>query len=124
YIWKRFMNPHDKTYRELMDDYKKEPMFHHKEQIMTVTDMAKDEWFSDERLLRRLIFENPVKKFELERGYKFKNYYNDCLDRALWIFDRDKLFNHGYLNAHCPRPYHCSIEEMAPLIEYINTTYP
>jgi len=96
-------------------------LFDRREYIKVENDFAKDIYFSDERLLRRLIHENYVPKFEMERGYQ--NILEATLDRMDWKIDEEKLFNHGYANAHCPRPYCKNVEEHKPLMEYIERNY-
>ena len=61
------------------------------------------------------------KEYEMARGYT--DILAETLDRMAWKVDLQKLQNHGYLNAHCPRPYSKSIPEMAPLLEYIKENY-
>lgn len=122
YIWKRFINPNGLEYSDLIRSYfHDEHMFDHREDIRMITDMANDWYFSDERFIRRLLFENPVPKKELERGYD--NFMESTLDRYQWNIDDNKLKNHGYLNAHGHRPYDVHADKYAPLIKYINENY-
>lgn len=119
HVWKHFINPKDLSYEELIQTFKRPTKFDHRENICTVLDFAIDSYFSDERLLRRLIYDNPVSKFELSRGYG--HYLDATVDRAAWKIDPEKLRNHGYFNGHCSRPYRS--EEMELLINYINENY-
>lgn len=130
HVWKSVVNPHLKTYRELMDEWSGDVMFDRRENIKIVNNFAVDDYFSDERLLRRLIEVSPVEiqKIEMERGYK--DYAVDTIDRAVapingsaYNYDIEKLKAGGYVNAHCSRPYSRCIEEMNPLLEYIKTNY-
>lgn len=127
-VWKAFINPCNKSYRELMDEWKGSWKFDRREDVCIKQDWAKDDYFSDERLLRRLIHNNPVLKFELKRGYD--NYLDATIDRhtwfkqeQIWEFDREKLKNHGYLNAHGLRPFSKFASHYHPLIDYINENY-
>ena len=83
--------------------------------------IAKDLYFSDERLIRRLTNQNPVKKFEHVRGYD--HYLESTVDRANGIIDINKLKNHTYVNGHFNRPYSRSKQEYRILLDYIEQTY-
>lgn len=129
YVWKKFINPNDLTFAECVRSYKDKAWFDDRENINIWPEHSakrEDYYFSDERLIKRLIFENPVPKIELKRGYE--DYLEATIDRATfnkdansWVYDRDKLKAGGYVNAHCIRPY--SVEHMQPLIDYINDHY-
>ena len=121
YVWKNFINPEEKELYELMQDWSHKHKYDRREDVTINLDFSKDDYFSDERLLRRLIEERPVKKFEMERGYK--DFMESTIDRYKWKVDIEKLNNHGYLNAHCVRPYGMWAEEFIPLFEYIKKNY-
>lgn len=129
HVWKQLINPHNKSYRELWHEWKTTPpMFDRRENPCIETDWSKDNYFSDERLIRRLIHVNQVPKHEMERGYT--DYLDATIDRhtwnnntQTWEFDRNKLKNHGYVNAHGIRPYGKYKEHYQPLIDYINENY-
>ena len=128
-VWKQLINPHNKTYSELWDEWKNTPtMFDRRENPCIVTNWDKDDYFSDERLIRRLLHLNPVPKQEMERGYT--NYLDATIDRHtfksnenFWEYDREKLKNHGYVNAHGIRPYSKYQKHYQLLIQYINDNY-
>lgn len=119
YVWKKFINPNDLDYPELLHSYDRPIMFDRRENMFLELNWDKDDYFSDERLLRRLIHDNPVPKFELKRGYD--DFRTATMDRFAWNLDVEKLTNHGYLNAHCCRPF--DQEQMTPLIDYIEVNY-
>jgi len=121
HIWKTIINPEDKSFTQLQNHWNREPMFDPREKIGQINDFAIDMYFSDERLLRRLIHENPIQKYEMKRGYK--DVLESTLDRMDWKLDQEKLDNHQYVNAHCNRPYSRCVEEMKPLFDYIERTY-
>lgn len=131
YLWKQFINPQSLPYDQLIRSWKDKAQFDDRENInIWPHDSAKraDYYFSDERLLKRLIHENPVPKLEIQRGYT--DYLDSTIDRATfdkdknhWEFDREKLNNHGYMNAHCIRPYLQHKEHFQPLFDYINANY-
>ncbi len=129
YVWKEFINPNDKTFAECVRSLKDKAWFDDRENINIWPEHSaqrEDYYFSDERLIKRLIYENPVPKLELRRGYD--DYLEATIDRATfnkdkneWVYDRDKLKRSGYVNAHCVRPF--NQELMQPLIDYINDNY-
>jgi len=121
WLFKKFINPFDLELKDLFETWRGDIMFDRRESIDIVLDWAKDDYFSDERLLRKLIAKYPVKKFELKRGYV--DYMESTIDRAGWFVDLDKLKNHGYLNAHGIRPYSEHVEKYIPLMDYINDNY-
>jgi len=131
WTWQTFINPKHLSYEELIRSWKDKAEFDDRENINIWPDMVgdrKDYYFSDERLLRRLLFHNPVPKLELPRGYT--NYLESTIDRHtlnkqahVWEFDHQKLKDGGYVNAHCVRPYSKYKDQFAPLFAYINRRY-
>lgn len=122
HVWKKFINPQNLDYPELIRSYRGKPMFDKREDIDCELDFSKDSYFSDERLIRRLRTNNPVPVFEMKRGYR--DYLEVTLDRAAWSVNEAKLMSGGYLNAHGIRPYSKHIEEYKPLIRYIANKFP
>jgi len=130
-VWAQFINPKNLPYDQLIRSWKDKAQFDDRENINIWPDMVgdrQDYYFSDERLLKRLLFENPVPKLELQRGYD--NYLEATIDRhtfnketGVWEFDHHKLKEGGYVNAHCVRPYSKYKEQFAPLFAYINRNY-
>ena len=123
YIWKQFINPAGLEWPELMSWYDTPIMFSEKEDINLEPDAHWTKYFSDERLVKKLLHQYPVVKHEMIRGYEstIEGILDATLDRMKWEVDREKLFNHGYENAHCPRPFHP--EDYEPLVEYIELNY-
>jgi hypothetical protein len=119
YIWKKFINPENLDYEDLLKSYQKPVKFDRREDMKIVTDFDKDNYFSDERLLRRLISENPVPKREIRRGYD--NFMEATVDRFNWKVDPEKLNGHQYMNAHGVRPYERELYK--PLMDYINENF-
>jgi len=128
-IWKEFINPNDLSFADCVRSLKDKAWFDDRENINIWPEHSakrEDYYFSDERLIKRLIYENPVPKLELRRGYD--DYLEATIDRATfnkdkneWVYDREKLKRGGYVNAHCVRPF--NQELMQPLIDYINDNY-
>ncbi len=121
YLWKQFINPDEKSFRELLWEWAKDPVFDAREVITLEVDWAKDQYFSDERLIRRLLKDHPVPIFELERGYS--NVLEATLDRMQWEINMDKLGDGGYVNAHMIRPYKGNEELIQPLIDYVENKF-
>lgn len=131
YVWRKFINPHNRSDAQILRSFKDKAQFHHNENINIWPDMVgdrKDYYFSDEKLLKRLLYENPVPKLEIRRGYA--DYLEATIDRATynketdkWEFDKAKLLDGGYANAHCLRPFKKHEEKFVPLFEYINRCY-
>jgi hypothetical protein len=128
WIWKKFINPNGLQWHEVLRSFKDKAFYDHRENIMIETDLKKDLYFSDERLIKRLLAENPVPKLELNRGYE--NHLEATIDRQtynevtdIWEFDVDKLRAGGYVNSHCVRPFKKHEAKFEPLIEYIKENY-
>jgi hypothetical protein len=120
YVWKRFINPKNLNYSDLLTSWLREPMFDRRENMLLETDMAKDDYFNDEIVIKRLIHENPVPKKELQRGYR--DFLEATIDRHDWTaWDKEKLKNHKYMNAHGIRPF--DFLEYQPLVDYIKENY-
>lgn len=128
YLWDTFINPNALPCDQLLRSWKDKAFFDHRENIMIKPDFEKDYYFSDERLLKRLLVENPVPKLEIKRGYD--DYLDATIDRHTynkttgeWVYDHEKLKNHGYVNAHCVRPFWQHEKHFEPLKQYINDNY-
>ncbi len=133
YLWKRFINPANLTCHDLLRSWKGKYFYDERENISiqhewdpSIGGFKNDLYFSDERLLKRLLVENPVPKLELQRGYS--DYLDATIDRAtakngIWNYDRVKLKAGGFVNAHCARPVSEYREQIEPLTEYIKENY-
>lgn len=121
HVWRKFINPNGLSYSELIHSYRGPVKFDKRENIDIELDFSKDNYFSDERLIRRLRTINPILIFEQERGYR--NFLDATIDRYQWVIDLEKLNTHGYQNAHGIRPYEFHKEKYLPLINYINNNY-
>jgi len=94
--FKRIINPHDKTIRDLYEEWK-ENKIDGKESVLNVP----IEKFSDESLLRYLIKQNPVPVVNVERNYDIRKYW---IDRSWWGFDQSRLENFDYVMCNFLRP--------------------
>lgn len=131
YLWAQFINPKNLSYDQLIRSWKDKAQFDDRENINIWPEHSarrEDYYFSDERLLKRLIHEHPVPKLEIQRGYD--DYLEATIDRATfnkdkneWVYDREKLKRGGYVNAHCIRPFEANREHFKPLFDYINENY-
>lgn len=121
-VWKSFINPKNLPYDQLMFEWMIEPvMFDDRENLLAPLNLDIDSYFSDERFLRKRMNIHGVEhlKFEQRRGYE--NFMESTCDRFSWNVDMEKLYAHGYVNAHCCRP--CYPEHMEILKAYIDVTY-
>lgn len=132
FLWKRFINPSNLDYATLLRSWKDKAFYDRRENISIPVVLDErggykdDYYFSDERLLKRLLVETPVPKLEIQRGYT--DFLESTIDRAtakdgVWNYDREKLRNGGFVNAHCARPLSVYREAMEPLIEYVRENY-
>lgn len=119
YIWKELINPRGLSYIDLINTFKGNTLFDAREDIMIELDFSKDSYFSDERLIRRLLAETLIPIQEMRRGYD--NFLESTLDRFRWEVNLEKLNNHVYFNAHGIRPY--KEKEYEPLRQYIINNY-
>lgn len=128
-VWKRFINPFNKTLDELYREWCDTPfMFDRRENPLIPLDFSQDSYFSDERLLRRLTTLFQVPKYEMERGYN--DFLSATIDRHTWVgnrecweYDSGKLEEGGFVNAHCIRPFKKYEGHFGPLFNYINKNY-
>jgi len=96
------------------------------DQVATPEGFKDDRYFSDERLLRRLLRENPVPIINIKRGYD--NFLDVTIDRATvksdtvkWEWDAEKLRRGEYLNIHGARPVSAFKKDYDLIMEYIET---
>jgi len=83
HLWKQFINPNNLTFAEVVRSLKDKAWFDDRENINIWPEHSakrEDYYFSDERLIKRLIYENPVPKLEIRRGYD--DYLEATIDRA------------------------------------------
>lgn len=77
-------------------------------------------WDTDELFFSKKLHESTLfnKTFFLKRGWN--PYARNRIDRADWKFTRINLFRDKYIDAHCLRPLHDHMQQLGPLIEYID----
>lgn len=126
-LWQEFINPYELEYNELIRSWTGY-MYDHREKIDIDLDYDQDRYFSDERLIRRLLRENPVPILSLRRGYE--NYLDSTIDRHTynkatdtWEFDREKLKRGEYVNVHGLRSFTKFERHYEPIIKYIKENY-
>ncbi len=132
WVWKKLINPRNLSYEDLIHSWTgyfydvREKI--NIDQVATPDGFLNDRYFSDERLLRRLLRESPVPVINIKRGYD--NYLESTIDRQTldkvmlkWEYDIDKLNAGGYVNAHCVRPYSKFKEQFEPILKYLERTY-
>lgn len=74
--------------------------------------------FSDESLLRAILhkWNKPQRIKHIDRGFDVRT---QAIDRAWWGIDRDKLFNHKFIEVHGPRPFSDFKHDIAIIWEYL-----
>lgn len=130
YVWRRLINPKGLSYHDLIHSWTgyfydvREKI--NIDQVQTKDGFKDDRYFSDERLIRRLLRENPVPIINIKRGYD--NFLDATIDRATvnsrtneWKWDREKLFRGEYVNVHGARPVSTFKEDYKLIMEYIET---
>ncbi len=132
WLWQQFINPKSLSYSDLMHSWTTY-FFDIREKInieqTAIEGGFKDDiYFSDERLIRRLLRENPVPVLNIKRGYD--NYLDATIDRATvnsntgeWIWDKEKLARGEYVNVHGARPYSKYKKDYDLIMEYLEGKY-
>lgn len=126
-LFQEFINPFEYGYEKLIRSWTGY-FYDVREKIDLETDFENDRYFSDERLIRRLLRENPVPILSIRRGYA--NYLESTIDRATfnkenekWVYSRESLKNHEYVSCHGVRPYKKHEIHYEPIIKYIKENY-
>lgn len=130
YLWFRLINPRNLLYRDLIHSWTgyfydvREKI--NIDQVQTSEGFKDDRYFSDERLIRRLLRENPIPIINIKRGYD--NFLDATIDRAtvnsstgMWVWDAEKLFRGEYVNVHGARPVSAFKSDYKLIMEYIET---
>ncbi len=129
-LWKKLINPKNLPYHELLRSWTgyfydvREKI--NIEQVATADGFKDDIYFSDERLIRRLLRESPVPIINVPRGYA--DFLESTIDRATvdsktgeWKIDMSRMDE--YVNAHMARPYEKYKEQIDMLGEYVKNKY-
>lgn len=91
--------------------------FDSKEDISNPIHSEDPNCFSDESLLRYLLWKNPVSV--QHRRMPFWPYTDGALCRSNWKLDPDKLKAGYYKEAHLLRPYRDHVAKIQPIIDHI-----
>lgn len=123
-IFKSLFNPSSLSREQLFKSWVGMHTFNdsrRKEDFSNNTPSWDGDCFSDEYLIRALIKKEKIPTFHKPRDYDWET---QSVDRAFWQrFDQKRLDNHGYVFAHCLRPYKGNEIYIQPLIDYINKNY-
>lgn len=128
HVWRQLINKNNLSYHDLIHSWTgyfydiREKI--NIDQVQTKDGFKDDRYFSDERLIRRLLRENPVPIINIKRGYD--NFLDATIDRATvnsktnkWDWNRQKLFGGGYVNVHGARPVSAFKMDYKLIMEYI-----
>lgn len=129
HVWKRLINPKNLNYSDLIHSWTgyfydvREKI--NVEQTLTAEGFKDDIYFSDERLIRRLLRETPVPIINVPRGYA--DYLDATIDRAtvdsktgIWRgwTERESLAG-KYVNVHGARPVSKYEKEYGIIMGYL-----
>lgn len=114
-VWERLMNPEKLPWHDWLDWLCKPVVFDECENPYIQPRPSEHIYFSDEKLIRRLLKENPVPIHMMERGYA--NVLDSTIDRMDWEIDVNKLNAGKYVNAHCQRPFNPN--DLNRLLDYV-----
>ncbi len=117
--WREIINPEDLDIDELIESWKGVGEY---DEFEDINNDYND--FSDESLMRRLIYKWSPDKSKirfLQRGYEiFTNAYTlHRLDRGDWYIYEDKLLRNEYIDSHLIRPLNDYKREIKPLVDYL-----
>ncbi len=119
-VWKKFLNPLDLPYEELVKSWANRKNHKPFEDIASTVDHQKDTCFSCERFTRTLRLENPVPTKHVERNY---DVFKDTLPRSGWHFSQARLDAGEYIESHMPRPLHEHLDKIEPLVKFVSEKY-
>jgi len=100
-----------KTFAECVEQYIGMNVFDHKENVMNMSFN-----FSDESLNRALIHTNQVPVKDIIRAIDFRRQW---IDRSWWNIDEQFMLTGGYVEANLLRPFGQHIDQILPIIKYI-----
>lgn len=117
-VWRTLVNPINFGWTLFVESFVGMRICDHKEDISRTVHHEDPDTFSDESLLRALLYLNPVPV--VHRPVGFAPYTARALCRSNWKFDPVKLANGTYVEAHLLRPLSAHKERLQPLIEYLD----
>jgi hypothetical protein len=110
--FKKFINPENLTYSELITSWVGKSIFDHKEDISNSPYI-----FSDESLIRALLSE--WKESMITHAPRNVDIGNEWVDRSWWSIDKEKLEKEQYTTCNFLRPFLQYYNNILPIIEYI-----
>lgn len=118
-VFRSLVNPERLQWWDWIKSFSGVRHFDSKEDISSTVHSENPDCFSDESLLRYLLWKNPVPV--QHRKMPFWPYTEGALCRADWKFDPEKLKAGGYKEAHLLRPYKEHVKAIQPLVDYIES---
>ena len=99
------VNPEGLVYSDLLKSWMGMKVFDHKEDITRDIDPEDPDCFSDESLIRALIYKWGWREGRVNRVPRNLIHGKNALCRANWNIDKQLLQGGYYKHAHLPRPY-------------------
>lgn len=118
-VFRELVNPNVLNWEKFIQSFIGLKKFDHKEDVLISTHHEHPDTFSDESLLRYLLWANPVPVMHKPRGYS--PYTERAVCRSDWRIDPTKLETEYYVEAHLLRPYSEHREAIQPLLDHIKT---
>lgn len=110
--FKKFINPNDLTYSELIESWVGKSVYDHKEDISNLPHT-----FSDESLVRALLSEWDTSM--ITHVPRNVDIYNEWIDRSWWSIDEERLEKEQYAACNFLRPFERYYNNILPVIEHI-----
>ncbi len=112
-IFNQLYRCHNKSFAECVEQFIGMRMFDSKENVISLPFN-----FSDESLNRALIHLNKVSVKDIIRTIDIQKQW---IDRSWWKVDEDFLNGGGYIEANLLRPFVQHIDQILPIIKYIES---
>jgi len=121
-IFKKLVNPQNKSYQELVFGYCEIRMFDEKERLDQIKNL-----FSDESLIRYMIVNN-LGLSNVNHIDRKINIVSQWLDKTFWRLDFDRLKKGGYIECNLPRGFDIEMSkikesDLQGLYYFIETNY-
>ncbi len=114
YIYKKFFNPENLSWEDLIKSFIDLKKFDHKEAINVNKNI-----FSDESLVRVLVNRWSPDFFNITRVRRDVDIFNYWIDRSWWRIDGTKLQSGQYVFCNFLRPFDLNFNYIEPIIYYI-----
>ena len=110
--FKKFINPDDLEYADLIASWVGKSIFDHKEDVSNPPHT-----FSDESLIRALLSEWKTSK--VTHTPRAVDVHNEWIDRSWWSVDEERLEQGKYVTCNFLRPFSKYYDNILPVIKHI-----